>query len=139
MSCLQAELKLTEEIEAKTKRDVDMVQAWKLCQRSKVIMLSLLTLGVHAQRGLQYLVCLCVCLSVCLSVDAYSGTTGYKAAYELYKRVQIYKGLNITRRFSSNDCVWEIWRENNQYDNEYLLTAVLLQRPLAQCFDDRGF
>ena len=94
-------MKLTEEIEAKTKRDMDnMVQAWKLCQRSKVIMLSLLTLGVHAQRGLQYLVCPCVSLSVCLSVDAYSGTTGYKAAYELYKRVQIYKGLNITRRFS---------------------------------------
>ena len=36
---------------------------------------------------------LSVCLSVCLSVDAYSGTTGYEAAYELYKRVQIYKGL----------------------------------------------
>ena len=38
-----------------------------------------------------------VCLSVCLlylSVDAYSRTTGYKVAYELYKRVQIYEGLN---------------------------------------------
>ena len=33
-------------------------------------------------------------MSVCLSVDAYSGTTGYEAAYELYKRVQIYEGLN---------------------------------------------
>ena len=33
-------------------------------------------------------------VSVSLSVDAYSGTTGYEAAYELYKRVQIYKGLN---------------------------------------------
>ena len=74
-------------------------------------------------------------VSVCLSVDAYSGTTGYEAAYELYKRVQIYKGLK-------NYCVREIWRENkrkSQYDNEYSLTAVLLQRPLAQCFDDRGF
>ena len=28
----------------------------------------LLTLGAHAQRGLQYLVCHSVCLSVCLSV-----------------------------------------------------------------------
>ena len=28
----------------------------------------LLTLGAHAQRGLQYLVCVSVCLSVCLSV-----------------------------------------------------------------------
>ena len=26
---------------------------------------SLLTLGAHAQRGLQYIVVLCVCLSVC--------------------------------------------------------------------------
>ena len=30
----------------------------------------LLTLGAHAQRGLQYLVRVCVCLSVCLSVHA---------------------------------------------------------------------
>ena len=28
----------------------------------------LLTLGAHAQRGLQYFVCLSVCLCVCLSV-----------------------------------------------------------------------
>ena len=28
----------------------------------------LLTLGAHAQRGLQYFVCLCVCLCVCVSV-----------------------------------------------------------------------
>ena len=40
---------------------------------------------------------LSVCLSVCLSVD---GTTGYEAAYELYKRVHIYEGI-ITRRFSA--------------------------------------
>ena len=37
-----------------------------------IIMMSpkkpLLTLGAHAQRGLQYLVCHSVCLSVCLSV-----------------------------------------------------------------------
>ena len=53
----------------------------------------LLTFGAHAQRGLQYL----VCVFVCLSVDAYSCTTGYKAAYELYKRVQIYEGLKIKK------------------------------------------
>ena len=29
-----------------------------------------------------------VCLSVCLSVDTYSGTTGYKAAYELGSDLQ---------------------------------------------------
>ena len=38
-----------------------------------------------------------MCVSVCLSVDAYSGTTGYEAAYEIYKQVQIYKGLNIKK------------------------------------------
>ena len=37
-----------------------------------------ITLGTHAQRGLQYLVCPCVCLCV----YAYSGTTGYEAAYK---------------------------------------------------------
>ena len=47
-------------------------------------------------------------LSVCLSVDAYSGTTGYEAAYELYKRVRIYKGLNnkkaiLLKRLRSGD------------------------------------
>ena len=38
-------------------------------------------LGAHVQWELKYLVCVCVCLSV----DAYSGTTGYEAAYERYK------------------------------------------------------
>ena len=38
----------------------------------------LLTLGAHAQQGLQYL----VCVSVCLSVHNYSQTTDYGAAYE---------------------------------------------------------
>ena len=37
--------------------------------------LLLLTIGAHAQRGLQYLVCVSVCLSVC--VYDYSRTTGY--------------------------------------------------------------
>ena len=59
----------------------------------------LLTLGAHAQRGLQYLVCvsvcLFVCLSVCLSVDDYSRTTGYEAAYERYQQLQCYKGMKI--------------------------------------------
>ena len=51
---------------------------------------------------------LSLCLSVCLCVDAYSGTTGYEAAYELYKRVQIYEGLNnkkviLLKRLRSGD------------------------------------
>ena len=44
-----------------------------------------LTLGAHAQRGLPYLVC--VCVSVCLSVYDYSRTTGYEAAYERYQQL----------------------------------------------------
>ena len=58
--------------------------------------------------------CVSVCLSVCLCVDTYSGTTGYEAAYELYKRGQIYEGLNTKWRFSCNGCVREIWRENKR-------------------------
>ena len=49
-------------------------------------------LGAHAQRGLQYLVCVSVCLSVCLSVYDYSCTTGYEAVYERYQQLQCYKG-----------------------------------------------
>ena len=30
-------------------------------------------------------------------------------------------------------------KRKSQYANEYSLTAALLQRPLAGCFDDRGF
>ena len=33
---------------------------------------SLLTLGAHAQRGLQYLVCVCVCLCVCYSTSHFN-------------------------------------------------------------------
>ena len=47
-----------------------------------------LTLGSHAQRGLLYLVCVCVYLSVCLSVHTYSRTTHNKAAKKWYQRVQ---------------------------------------------------
>ena len=50
----------------------------------------LLTLGAHAQRGLQ-----CVSVSVCLSVDDYSRTTGYEAAYERYQQLQCYKGMKM--------------------------------------------
>ena len=45
----------------------------------------------------------CVCLSVCLfvSVDAYSGTTGYKASYARYEWLQNYTNLKyITVTFT---------------------------------------
>ena len=68
----------------------------------------LLTLGAHAQRGLQYLVCVSVCLFVCLSVDDYSRTTGYEAAYERYQQLQCYKGMKnnvaiLLKRLRSRD------------------------------------
>ena len=50
---------------------------------------SLLTLGAHAQRGLQYL----VCVSVCLSVTTFSATTRNKPAKKRHQRVQRYTGL----------------------------------------------
>ena len=40
----------------------------KTCHCTIMLNFLLLTLGAHAQRGLQYLVCHSVCLSVCLSV-----------------------------------------------------------------------
>ena len=74
----------------------------------KCIISILLTLGAHAQRGLQYLVCVSVCLSVCLSVDDYSRTTGYEAAYERYQQLQCYKGMKnnvaiLLKRLRSRD------------------------------------
>ena len=61
-----------------------------------------LTLGAHAQRGL---VCPCVCLSVCRRLFWHYRLRG---AYELYKRVQIYKGLKnykaiLLKRLRSGD------------------------------------
>ena len=57
-----------------------------LCTRDIYVSLYLLTLGVHAQWGLQYFVC--VCVFVCLSVYGYSGITGYRAVYKWYQRLQ---------------------------------------------------
>ena len=53
----------------------------------------LLTIGAHARRGLQELVCLSVRLSVCLYNYAYFGTTGYEAANEQYQQLQNYASL----------------------------------------------
>ena len=46
--------------------------------------LLLLTLGAHAQRGLQYL----VCVSVCLSVTTFSATARNNALNKIYQRLQ---------------------------------------------------
>ena len=50
-----------------------------------------LTLGAHAQRGLQYT--WSVSPSVRLSVTTFSATTRNKAAKKLYQRVQCHTGL----------------------------------------------
>ena len=53
------------------------------------------TLGAHAQRGLQYLVCVsvCLCLSVCLSVTTFSAATRNETAKKRYQRVQCHTGF----------------------------------------------
>ena len=89
---------------------------------------------VHVHLSVCLSVRLSVCLSVCLCVDAYSGTTGYESAYELYKRVQIYEGLKgdslETTAFGRYGMKTS---EKGHYANDYSLTAALLQRPLARC------
>ena len=55
----------------------------------------MLTPGVHAQRGLQYLVC--VCVSVCVSVHTYSRTTHNKAAKKRDQQVKCHTGLIFKR------------------------------------------
>ena len=93
-----------------------------------------ITLGAHAQRGYGSWVCVSVCLSVTLHLTSQmfvrltndttclTGNEGQK-----YRTV-----------FSENAPLRENKRKS-QYANEYSLTAALLQRPLARCFDDRGF
>ena len=53
----------------------------------------LLTLGVHVQRGLRYLVCVsvCVCVCVCVCFYAYFSAMGNEADSEQYQRLQYYK------------------------------------------------
>ena len=53
--------------------------------------IQLLTLGAHAQRGLQYLVC--VSVSVCLSVTTFSAATRNETAKKRYQRVQCHTGF----------------------------------------------
>ena len=49
------------------------------------LLVLLLTLVAHAQRGLQYLVCVCV--------DCYSHGTGHDMAYEWHQQLQCYRCL----------------------------------------------
>ena len=77
------------------------------------------TLGAHAQRGYGVV----HLTSVRLTNDTtLTGNEGQK-----YRTV-----------FSENAPLRENKRKS-QFANEYSLTAALLQRPLARCFDDRGF
>ena len=67
---------------------------WELCPELGLGLL--LTLGAHAQRGLQYL----VRVSVCLSVQAYFRTTDNEAADKRYQRLQRDKRLQIKMAIS---------------------------------------
>ena len=58
---------------------------WNLC-----IPATLLTLSTHAQRGLQYLVCVSVCVCVCYHIFCH---TSNKPAKKRHQRVQLYTGL----------------------------------------------
>ena len=50
---------------------------WEEGTEELLLTSSFLTLGAHAQRGLQYFVCLCVCLSVTTSL-AYQAAKSLK-------------------------------------------------------------
>ena len=52
----------------------------------------------------------CVCLSV--SVHGYSGTTGWHMSDTSGFRTM--RSWKIKRRFSTNDCIHEIWHENKR-------------------------
>ena len=58
-----------------------------------------------------------VCLSVCLCVDAYSGTTDYE-------------GLSL---------VMAAFGRHGVKTSDMIMSIRLPRRPLARCFDDRGF
>ena len=76
-----------------------------------------LTLGAHAQRGLQYLVCVSVCVCVCLRLlSDYTQATG--------------RLMRDTNNFSAtrNDCVREIWREK-QVRKPICIMSTDLPRP----------
>ena len=72
----------------------------------------LLTLGAHAQRGLQYLVCHSVCLSVCLSVcpPRYSGSTRNYVCVYVCMSVCVYVCMSACVYECMSVCVYEYMR-----------------------------
>ena len=79
-----------------------------------------------------------VCLSVCLSVTLHLTSRMFVCLTNDTTYLTGDEGQKVRTVFSENAPLRENKRKS-QYANEYSLTAVLLQRPLAQCFDDRGF
>ena len=61
---------------------------------------SLLTLGAHAQRGLQYLVCHSVCLSVCLSAHTILAVRATKSITKDAIVLSVRFAAILKRRFS---------------------------------------
>ena len=67
---------------------------------------------MHSEGYSSWFVCVCVCVyvcvSVCVCVHSYSGTTGYRTAYERYQRLQnneilINKKAIFLKRLHSGD------------------------------------
>ena len=91
-----------------------------------------LTLGAHAQRGLQYLVCVSVCVSVCYHVfchraqqcvqqDIPAASAGHEQSFK--------NGVFFKNAWFRSYGVICLPRQR----------PALLQRPLASFSDDRGF
>ena len=85
-------------------------------------------------------VCVCVCPFVCYHVFSDYAQRHNETAIPTDSSLNwlhFKKGdFRITTAFKSYGVKS---KRKSHYANEYLLTAVLLQRPLAWCFDDRGF
>ena len=80
-----------------------------------------------------------VCLSVCLSVTLHLTSRVFVRLTKDTTYLTGKEGQKFRTVFSENAPLHENKRKSQYYANEYSLTAALLQRPLALCFDDRGF
>ena len=82
-------------------------------------------------------VCVCVCPFVCYHVFSDYAQRHNETAIPTLNWLHFKKGdFRITTAFRSYGVKS---KGKSQYANKYSLTAALLQRLLARCFDDRGF
>ena len=99
----------------------------------------LLTLGAHAQRGLQQSFCVCVCLSVCLSVCyPYSGKLSTKASYQRFQRLQLVKTKKIKKAISTKMFRSQVMAAFSQLSFQ-AYRGILRGKSSGLHFDDRDF